>query len=75
MERNTLTTLGQLQDGDRFTFPTHNKVWQVTGRFGKSICYNQFNDAGQQLLKYHLVKNGAVAVRFLRHTNTTEVKS
>jgi hypothetical protein len=75
MEFNSAQTLGNLSKGDRFTFPGDTKVWQVTGRFKNQISYNDINQvSGRQTLRFDKVAREDRAVRFLRHSNTQEVK-
>jgi hypothetical protein len=68
MERNTITTLGQLREGDRFTYPRRVDVWQVVGIVGKHVEINQFLPWGDPIHKYAQLKKGNVVVKFLRHT-------
>lgn len=71
MERNTITTLGDLLIGDRFTFVKRtDEVWQVTGKTATHVSINQFNPAGNQLRKYDELKKRSMHVRFLRHSET-----
>lgn len=68
MQRNTITTLAQLRDGDRFTFVGKEEVWQKTGAYGTQITFNKFTDSGNQVFKYDEKKLGKTGCRFVRHT-------
>lgn len=68
MHRNTITTLAQLRNGDRFTLVGKEEVWQKTGAYGSNVTYNKFTDGGKAVLKYDEKKHGKTSVRFVRHT-------
>lgn len=67
MQRNTITTLGELRVGDRFSFVKKNEVWQVTAIKKNTTCFNKF-DGKARLLKFDEEKRSTVQVFFLRHT-------
>lgn len=70
MKTKTLTTLGELREGDRFTYLKRLDVWQVMtvlprGKFE----VNQVDPVTKrQRFKYHDVKSANTQVVFLRHT-------
>jgi hypothetical protein len=68
MERNTITTLGQLREGDRFTYPRRVDVWQVTGFLDSQCLINQFSPGGTKIHPYDSLKKKNTMVKFLRHT-------
>lgn len=69
MQRNTITELGKLHDGDRFTYLKRVDPWQVIATVGGKIAVNQINAAtGERIHKYDDFKNPKTQVRFLRHT-------
>lgn len=68
MERNTITTLGELQVGDRFTYPRRVDVWTVTEQIPpKNTAVNQFLPWGDKIHKFDEMKKNSTQVRFLRH--------
>jgi hypothetical protein len=68
MQRNTITTLGELRTGDRFCFVMKDEVWQVTGFTRTQVTINKFTSHGTQIFKHDEMKLKKTAVRFLRHT-------
>lgn len=69
MQRNTITELGKLQEGDRFTYVKRVDPWQVIATVGTKVAVNQINDAtGERIHKYDDFKSQNIQVRFLRHT-------
>jgi hypothetical protein len=69
MQRFTQTTLGQLRDGDRFSFlRKRNEVWQVTGSTKNNVFINRFLHNGKQVLQYDETKRASTPVVFMRHT-------
>jgi hypothetical protein len=68
MERNTITTLGQLRTGDRFTFVKKDEVWQVTGSTTTYVTINKFTSDGKKMIKFDEQRKRTMHVRFLRHT-------
>lgn len=68
MHTNTITTLGQLQTGDRFRFLRKNDVWQVTKQERNKTHFNKFTEGGVQVFKYDEVRSSSSQCQFLRHT-------
>lgn len=67
MERNTLTTLGQLRVGDRFRYNGRVDVWQVTAQLTSRTAVNIPGYSGF-LHKYDEMKKNTIQVIFMRHT-------
>jgi len=69
MQRNTITELGKLHEGDRFTYLKRVDPWEVIDTKGTKVAVNQINAAtGQRIHKYDDFKSPTIQVRFLRHT-------
>ena len=68
MQRNTITTLGQLRVGDRFTFLKRVDVWHVTGQLTSKATINQMMPDGRLIHKYDDMKAAKTPVKFLKHT-------
>jgi hypothetical protein len=69
MERNTMTTIGELQIGDRFVYLKKlNDVWEVVSKTGNYASVNQFPFPGQKKHTHDVIQNKNIKVRFLRHT-------
>jgi hypothetical protein len=70
MEKKTMTTLGQLRIGDRFTYSAkRSDVWSVMARADKSkrVAVNQLDPNKTPLHKYDELKKASKDVMFLRH--------
>lgn len=68
MQRNTVTTLGELRIGDRFHFLKRVDVWEITG---KTRSHNSINLPGLNgvfINKYDDLKKSSTPVVFMRHT-------
>lgn len=65
-----MTTLGELQVGDRFTFPGKRDVYEVTEKMKSSVLYNGTEPATKT--KYDQFKTRDAKVRFLRSTKPKE---
>jgi hypothetical protein len=73
MERNTITSLADLQPGDRFVYPKKtDDVWQIISKTKDFVSVNKFNAEGVKLFKHDELKKGTTQVRFLRHTTPVE---
>lgn len=70
MERNTKTTIGELQPGDRFYFIGDAKriSYQLMLHKGKYGEYNVIYDNGVIAWKYNKTSSHIKQVMFLRHT-------
>jgi len=70
MERNKITTLGELRIGDRFCYPGKSDVWQVIAPIGRlKVAINQFDsNTGERKHHYDILKSPNTTVKFLRHT-------
>lgn len=75
MERNTLTTAGELSKGDRFYFPTDKKktVYQITEAFESFSMYNRINAYGYKMLQFDIRAAQDKQVIFLRHKEETPI--
>jgi hypothetical protein len=70
MQKKTITSLGELRTGDRFTYSVKRlDVWQVMEKKGNHIEVNQMLPGGLPRLKYNEKKNSKTSVVFLRHTD------
>jgi len=68
MDRNTMTTLGELQKGDRFVYQRkQNDVWEVVSITNNYVSVNQFL-SGQKTHTHDIIQKKGIKVRFLRHT-------
>lgn len=69
MERNTITTIGKLEVGDRFVFIKRpDDVWEVIQQLPKYTVINQTLGNGNKVHKYDDMKKHAIQVKFMRHT-------
>lgn len=68
MNRNQLTTLAELREGDRFRYPSRNEAWEVINQGGKNTFVNQFTPNGKRLHVHDIIKKSDTPVVFLRHT-------
>lgn len=68
MDRNTLTTLGQLRIGDRFHYPKRVDVWQVIHKTSTQVSVNLPGLGESFVHKYPELKRGTTPVIFMRHT-------
>ncbi|SEW02147.1 hypothetical protein SAMN05428988_1333 [Chitinophaga sp. YR573] len=68
MERNTVTTLGALRNGDRFHFPKRVDIWEVTGSTRNHTSINLPGLNGVFTNKYDDLKKSSTSVVFMRHT-------
>jgi hypothetical protein len=73
LKANTITTLGELRDGDRFVFQGKNEVWEVTGNPSNGyVPFNQFVADGVKKNRHDDLKKINKDVKFLRHTKPLE---
>ncbi|MFL5811411.1 MAG: hypothetical protein ACJ749_17945 [Flavisolibacter sp.] len=69
MERNTLTTLGLLRIGDRFTYPKRVDVWQVMSKTSNQVFVNQISPFKNATIhQYDEMKRASTQIKFIRHT-------
>lgn len=70
MERNTKTTVGNLQPGDRFYFISDSKrlAYQLMEFKGSYGAYNIVNEKGGKRWQYDKMSSATKEIIFLRHT-------
>lgn len=69
MERNTVTTLGALRQGDRFYFAgKRDEVWEVIELNRSTVEINKRDSNGGLVFKFGELKRHSMSVVFLRHT-------
>lgn len=76
MERNTKTTINELQPGDRFYFISDTKrvAYQVVSHTGKYANYNIVNERGESRWQYDRISTHLKQVMFLRNKNNSSSK-
>lgn len=69
MQDKTKTTLGELRNGDSFTYLNKKDVWRKIDSNHKWVMVNQVNATTKQLIHVqHQLKRKDTDVVFLRHT-------
>jgi hypothetical protein len=68
MQRNIITELGKLHEGDRFAYLKRVDPWIVMDTRGTKVAVNQLDPDGSRIHKYDDFKSPGIQVRFLRHT-------